>query len=125
RRATLADAGPSARPATHCLSSPIQLPSGRRGRTPVTISNPTPQRHLRAHRADRLTDRAALTTDHHTTLAGRLTPRDRWLVRMLHEHRVLTSTQLTQLAFTDTRLANRRLRELYQHRVVDRFQPFR
>ena len=32
-------------------------------------------------------------------LAGRLTARDRWLLRMLLEHRVLTTTHITELAY--------------------------
>ena len=56
-------------------------------------------------------------------LAARLTARDRWLLRMLHEHRVLTTTQITQLAFGTTRAATARMTTLYQYRAVDRFRP--
>jgi len=56
-------------------------------------------------------------------LAGRLTARDRWLLRMLHEHRVLTTSQITQLAFGTTRAATARLLTLHQHQAVDRFRP--
>ena len=42
---------------------------------------------------------------------------------MLHEHRVLTTTQITQLAFGTTRAATARLLTLYQLRAVDRFRP--
>ena len=56
-------------------------------------------------------------------LAARLTARDRWLLRMLHEHRVLTTDQITQLAFGTTRAATARLAVLYQYRAVDRFRP--
>jgi hypothetical protein len=56
-------------------------------------------------------------------LAARLTARDRWLLRMLHEHRVLTTTQITQLAFGTTRAATARMLTLYQHRAADRFRP--
>ena len=47
-------------------------------------------------------------------LAGRLTARDRWLLRMLHEHRVLTTSQIIQLAFGTTRArsVNRRALEV-------------
>lgn len=31
-------------------------------------------------------------------LAARLTPRDFWIIRMLHKHRVLTANQITTLA---------------------------
>ncbi|MFD9735698.1 replication-relaxation family protein [Umezawaea sp. NPDC059074] len=43
---------------------------------------------------------------------------------MLHEHRVLTTQQIVELAFPSTRAANHRLLELYRWRVIDRFQPF-
>jgi hypothetical protein len=56
-------------------------------------------------------------------LSARLTARDRWLLRMLHEHRVLTTDQVTQLAFGTTRAATARLATLYEHRAVDRFRP--
>ena len=42
---------------------------------------------------------------------------------MLHEHRVLTTTQITQLAFGTTRAATARLLTLYHYRAVDRFRP--
>lgn len=88
------------------------------------ITNPTQQRVLRGHTATRPTPRAANTADHRAALATRLTARDRWIIRMLHEHRVLTSTQITALAFPSSRSARLRLRELYCWSVLDRFQPF-
>lgn len=88
------------------------------------ITNPTPQRTLRGHLPQRPTPRTATTGQHHAQLAGRLTPRDRWLVRMLHEHHVLTTHQITELAFPSIRAANHRLLDLFKWRVVDRFQPF-
>ncbi len=87
-------------------------------------SYPAPQRDLRGHRPARPSDRAALTGEHHAYLAAHLTPRDRWLARVLAEHRVLTAAQITQLAFASTRTANRRLLSLYRWRIVDRFQPY-
>lgn len=88
------------------------------------ITNPTRQRALRGHQAPRPTPRAANSTNHRAVLAARLTRRDRWAIAMLHEHRVLTSTQLTALAFPSPRSARQRLRELYCWSVLDRFQPF-
>jgi hypothetical protein len=88
------------------------------------ITNPTRQRALRGHKPTRPTPRAANTTDHHAVLAWRLTPRDRWIIRMLHEHRVLTAHQITALAFPSFRSGRMRMRELFQYGVVDRFQPF-
>ncbi len=87
-------------------------------------SYPAPQCQLRGHRPARPSDRAALTGEHHAYLAAHLTPRDRWLARVLAEHRVLTAGQIAQLAFASTRTANRRLLSLYRWRVVDRFQPY-
>jgi hypothetical protein len=56
-------------------------------------------------------------------LAGRITARDRWLLRMLLEHRVLTTTHITDLAYGGSRRAAMRLAELYRLRAVDRFRP--
>jgi len=67
--------------------------------------------------------RLAATPGLLAALAARLTARDRWLLRMLHEHQVLTTTQITQLAFGTARAATARLLTLYQHQAVDRFRP--
>ena len=67
--------------------------------------------------------RPAVTADLLAVLAGRLTGRDRWMVGMLAEHRVLTTTQLTAMAFRGPREAERRLAALWAWRVVDRFRP--
>jgi hypothetical protein len=67
-------------------------------------------------------DRVALKL---AALAGRLTNRDRRLCRLLWEHRVLTSHQLTQLAFRHLDTAEDRLRTLTQLQVLDRFRPRR
>lgn len=88
------------------------------------ITNSTRQRALRGHQATRPTPRAANTAEHRAALAARLTVRDRWIIRMLHEHRVLTSSQITALAFPSSRSGRQRLRELYCWSVLDRFQPF-
>jgi hypothetical protein len=56
-------------------------------------------------------------------LAGRLTDRDRALCRLLHQHRVLTTPQLVDLAFPSRNAAEHRLAVLHQLRVVDRFRP--
>ncbi|MDR7171735.1 hypothetical protein J2W56_005496 [Nocardia kruczakiae] len=58
-------------------------------------------------------------------LAGILTARDRWLLWMLYEHRVLTTTQISALAFDATRRATRRLLRLHKAGVIDRFRPRR
>ncbi len=56
-------------------------------------------------------------------LARRLTGRDVWLAQMLHEHHVLTTHQIARLAYTSLRSAQRRLRTLHQHGVLDSFRP--
>lgn len=56
-------------------------------------------------------------------LARRLTDRDLWLVRMLYEHRVLTTHQVTRLAYTSSRSAQRRLRILHHHGLLNSFRP--
>lgn len=88
------------------------------------IIKPTPQRALRGHQPTRPTLRLASTADHHGRLAARLTPRDHWIIAMLWEHRVLTSVQITAMAFPSVRAGQQRLRELFQWGLLDRFQPF-
>src|SRR5580693_1434236 len=44
---------------------------------------------------------------------GRITERDRYLCRLLDEHRVLTTSQVADVAFTGERRARMRLAELY------------
>jgi Replication-relaxation len=63
------------------------------------------------------------SADRLAALAGRLTDRDRRLCQLLAEHRVLTTGQLTQLAFPSANAAEHRLTILYRLRLVDRFRP--
>jgi hypothetical protein len=56
-------------------------------------------------------------------LTGRLTDRDRALCRLLHQHRVLTTPQLIDLAFPSRNAAEHRLAILHQLGVLDRFRP--
>ncbi|MET8779467.1 replication-relaxation family protein [Nocardia sp. NPDC004654] len=60
-----------------------------------------------------------------TALVARLTERDRWILRMLHEHRVLTTNQLAALAFPTPAIALRRLTLLHRYGVLERFRPLR
>ncbi|MEU4252457.1 replication-relaxation family protein [Amycolatopsis sp. NPDC026612] len=89
------------------------------------ITTTTRQHQLRQHLPSGTTARAANTIEHQAALAARLTPRDKWLLALLYEHRVLTSTQVQDAAFPSGRSARQRLRELYLWRAVSRFQPFR
>jgi len=56
-------------------------------------------------------------------LAGRLTDRDRHLCRLLHEHRVLTTSQIRDLAFGSLNVAQHRLVTLARLGVLERFRP--
>jgi hypothetical protein len=92
------------------------------------ITNPTQQRTLRgvaaSHPSGRSGGRIRNSAEHQAALSCRLTPRDHWIVAMLAEHRVLTATQITDMAFPSFRSGRQRLRELHQWSVLDRFQPF-
>jgi Replication-relaxation len=57
-------------------------------------------------------------------LSRRLTPRDRWLLRMLHEHGFLTTPQLVTLEFASLRMTQDRLHALHKLGLTDRVQPF-
>lgn len=89
------------------------------------IPRPISQRVLRGHQhiGHPVTGRAANSPDHHARLATRLTARDKWIVRMLHEHRVLTTSQVTACAFPSQRAAEQRLLELFRWSVISRFRP--
>jgi Replication-relaxation len=84
--------------------------------TKITIPAPGPAQA-------RVPARPALSPALIARLAGKLTGRDRWLLRMLHEHRVLTTTQVITLGYGAPRRATMRLGQLYQLRAVDRFRP--
>ena len=71
----------------------------------------------------RTAGRVARSPELTAALAARLTARDRWLLRMICEHRVLTVGQVADLAFGTVRAASRRMTTLYRHRAVDRFRP--
>ncbi len=55
-------------------------------------------------------------------LLFRTTPRDRWLLAMIAEHRVLTAEHITALAYGTLRSANRRLAALTRLKLVERFR---
>jgi len=81
---------------------------------------PRPGPPLRSQRQPR----PRLSADVITALAARATSRDRWLLRMLAEHRVLTSIQIAQLAYGAPATARHRLLTLWRLRAIDRAQPF-
>jgi hypothetical protein len=88
------------------------------------ITTTTRQQTLRGQLPDRPTARAASSVEHQAMLASRLTVRDKWLLALLHEHRVLTTSQIQDAAFPSDRSTRQRLRELHLWRAVSRFQPF-
>jgi hypothetical protein len=94
-----------------------------RSRAMTALSNSAFSRRAAPVPRRRGPGRLAVTPDLLAALAGRLTGRDRWLLRMLWEHKVLTTSQITQLAFGTTRAATARLLTLYQHQAIDRFRP--
>jgi hypothetical protein len=60
-----------------------------------------------------------------TSAARHLTERDRYICSLLAEHRVLTTDQITAVAFDSPVTARHRLSTLYRLRFLDRFRPFR
>ncbi|MFG1924365.1 replication-relaxation family protein [Cryptosporangium sp. NPDC048952] len=54
----------------------------------------------------------------------RLTDRDRWLLDLLHDHRVLTTEHIAQCAFDSRPRALNRLGQLYQRQILDRFRHY-
>jgi hypothetical protein len=57
-------------------------------------------------------------------LAGQLTDRDRAIIRLVFEHRVFTTGQLTQVFFGSQDRAEHRLRQLIEANVLARFRPY-
>jgi hypothetical protein len=64
-----------------------------------------------------------LTEGEVASLAAHITERDRRIALDCYEHHVLTTDQLWRLHFTHIRGAERRLRQLYELRVLERFRP--
>jgi hypothetical protein len=58
-------------------------------------------------------------------LSARVTERDRAICRALYEHRVLTADQLCELCFDSIERARKRLAQLHELRVLERFRPYR
>jgi len=56
-------------------------------------------------------------------LAGRLTPEDRALCRLLAEHQVLAAGHIADLLYGSAHATRHRLLALHRLRVVDRFRP--
>ena len=73
----------------------------------------------------RLNARPGAVDDLLRDAVSRLTERDRFLLRMLDDHRVLTTAQVRDLGFASIRRAQDRLDQLHGLRLVDRFRPLR
>lgn len=94
--------------------------------TPRTVAVPTrsqPPQLTQQRTGQGPRRRPAATAELLAALAGRLTTRDRWILTMLAEHRVLTTTQIAALAFPNPRNTERRLAALWQWRCIERFRP--
>jgi hypothetical protein len=97
-------------------------------RSPLTVDQ-SPlyrARTLRDRRREREApaDRPRANTAIRRVLRERLTDRDVWILRMLTEHRVLTTHQIADLAFSNEHTARRRMLALLSLGVVDRFRPY-
>jgi hypothetical protein len=57
-------------------------------------------------------------------LRGRLTDRDRGILELVWEHRVLTTHQIAAIFFTTPSKARDRLLQLFRLRALERFQPW-
>jgi Replication-relaxation len=69
------------------------------------------------------TTRRESVADQLARLAGRLTDRDRAILHLIGEHRVLTTGQLAAVFFASQDRAEHRLRQLTQASVLARFRP--
>ncbi|MBE1533252.1 replication-relaxation family protein [Actinomadura algeriensis] len=67
---------------------------------------------------------AKLTADTIAELAYRLTARDRDLLALVWEHRVLTTGQLTAVFFPSPERARQRLNRLHTFQALQRFRPW-
>jgi hypothetical protein len=77
---------------------------------------------LKTSSKGRGSSRFPTSTDGLAYLLFRTTPRDRWLLSMLGEHRLLTAMQIHALAFSRARTMNYRLAQLRELGLVDRFR---
>jgi Replication-relaxation len=78
-----------------------------------------------SHSSARGASTGAASKDEAALLAApaHLTDRDRWLVRLVGEHRVLTTGQLTALGFANLTTARHRLAVLVRLGLLRRFRP--
>lgn len=72
-----------------------------------------------SRRRRRITDRLIFD------VASSLTDRDRHILRLLRWHRVLTTSQIHVMFFSDRNTAQHRMTRLHELRLVERFRPLR
>lgn len=77
----------------------------------------TAVRSSRRRRPGRTTDRLIFD------VASSLTDRDRHILRLIRWHRVLTTSQVQMMFFSDRNTTQHRMTRLYQLRLVERFRP--
>src|SRR6266511_4321072 len=122
-------AGQRSRAATTARQVAVTAPHpGRRPRARTSCDHtrpPHPGRHPRQGRPGRQPAGPAAhpASADLALLAGRLTDRDHHLCRLLHEHRVLTTSQIRDLAFGSLNVAQHRLVALARLGVLVRFRP--
>ncbi|MEO3827362.1 replication-relaxation family protein [Actinomadura sp. B10D3] len=80
-------------------------------------------RPVQRHRTQR-TSRPRANPELLAELAYRLTQRDREVIELVWEHRVLTTHQLTAICFGNYSKARHRLLALYRLTALERFQPW-
>ena len=76
-----------------------------------------------ATRADSKAFRLRIGRSEIMNMARWVTGRDREICHHIFDHSLLTATQIKRLHFTSLRVAEKRLKKLYERRVLDRFQP--
>jgi len=57
------------------------------------------------------------------SILGQITDRDMQLLLQLYEHKILTTHQVHELHFSSEHRARKRLRQLFERAVLDRFRP--
>jgi Replication-relaxation len=57
------------------------------------------------------------------SILGQITDRDMELLLQLYEHKILTTHQVHELHFSSEHRARKRLQQLYERAVLDRFRP--
>jgi hypothetical protein len=97
------------------VTATFSAPDSRRRCVPLTTDITSASRSRPRARSRSLADQLA-------SLAGRLTDRDRSILRLVHEHRVFTTHQLAEVFFGSLDRAEHRLKQLTDAHVLARFR---